>query len=141
MVMIIFGVLIGLIYFQSDTSFKSGIQNRYLDNLKTNLHFTIYSFRAGCFFFLITSQVMSNLSALEIFIRNRKFFRFCTKNFSTKIFFILFFRHESASGYYRASVYFVAQVFADLIPNRVIPNCFFSILIYFMIGSISFKNL
>jgi len=100
MVMIIFGVLIGLIYFQSDTSFKSGIQNR-----------------AGCFFFLITSQVMSNLSALEIFIRNRKFFR-----------------HESASGYYRASVYFVAQVFADLIPNRVIPNCFFSILIYFMIG-------
>lgn len=100
MIMIIFGVMIGLIYFQSDTSFSSGIQNR-----------------AGCFFFLITSQIMSNLSALEIFIRNRQFFR-----------------HESASGYYRASVYFVAQVFADLVPNRVIPNAFFSVIIYFMIG-------
>ena len=26
----IFGALVGLIYFQSDTSFKTGIQNRYL---------------------------------------------------------------------------------------------------------------
>lgn len=100
MVMVIFGLLIGLIYFQSDLSASSGIQNR-----------------AGCFFFLITSQVMSNLSALEVFIRNRQFFR-----------------HESASGYYRASVYFTAQVFADLIPNRVIPNTFFALIIYFMIG-------
>lgn len=100
MVMVIFGVLIGLIYFQSDLSIGAGIQNR-----------------SGCFFFLITSQVMSNLSALEIFIRNRQFFR-----------------HESASGYYRASVYFFAQIFADLVPNRVIPNTFFSVIIYFMIG-------
>jgi len=100
MVLVIFGVLIGIIYFQTDLSRTSGLQNR-----------------AGCFFFLVTSQIMSNLSALEVFIRNRKFFR-----------------HESASGYYRASVYFVSQVFADLIPNRVIPNTFFALIIYFMIG-------
>nr|XP_018669244.1 ATP-binding cassette sub-family G member 2-like [Ciona intestinalis] len=99
-IMIIFGVLIGLIYFQSDTSFTSGIQNR-----------------AGCFFFLITTQVMSNLSALELFIANRAHFI-----------------HESASGYYRVSVYFIAQIFADLVPNRLIPNTFFSLIIYFMIG-------
>jgi len=98
-VMVIFGLLIGLIYFQSDYSL-AGLQNR-----------------AGCFFFLATSQVMSNLSALEVFIRNRQFYR-----------------HESASGYYRASVYFFAQVLADLIPNRIIPNFMFSCIIYFMIG-------
>uniref|UniRef100_H2Z7L4 ABC transporter domain-containing protein n=1 Tax=Ciona savignyi TaxID=51511 RepID=H2Z7L4_CIOSA len=99
-IMIIFAVLIGLIYFQSDTSFKSGIQNR-----------------AGCFFFLVMTQVMSNLSALELFINNRAHFI-----------------HESASGYYRVSVYFIAQIIADLIPNRLIPNTFFSVIIYFMIG-------
>ncbi|XP_076805159.1 broad substrate specificity ATP-binding cassette transporter ABCG2-like isoform X2 [Clavelina lepadiformis] len=100
LLMITFGVLIGLIYFQTDTSFQSGIQNR-----------------SGCFFFLITSQVMSNLSALELFIKNRTHFI-----------------HESASGYYRVSVFFIAQVFADLIPNRLVPNLFFSVIIYFMIG-------
>ncbi|CAK8686948.1 unnamed protein product [Clavelina lepadiformis] len=97
---VVFGVLIGLIYYQSDTSFESGIQNR-----------------AGCFFFVITWQVMANLSALDLFIRNRKHFI-----------------HESASGYYRVSVYFIAQVFADLIPNRLFPNLIFSAIIYFMIG-------
>jgi len=44
------------------------------------------------------------------------------------------FRHEASSGYFRISVYYVAQVFADLIPNRLIPNTFFSIMTYFMIG-------
>nr|CAB3219645.1 ATP-binding cassette sub-family G member 2-like [Phallusia mammillata] len=99
-IMLIFALLIGLIYYQSDTSFKTGLQNR-----------------AGVFFFLITTQVMSNLSALEIFIRNRSHFI-----------------HESASGYYRVSVYFIAQVFADLVPNRFVPNLFFTVVIYFMVG-------
>jgi len=97
--MVIFGVLIGLIFFQSNLSL-AGLQNR-----------------AGCFFFLATSQVMSNLSALQVFIKNRKFYR-----------------HESASGYYRASAYFFSQVIGDLIPNRIIPNFIFSCIIYFMIG-------
>uniref|UniRef100_H2Z7L9 ABC transporter domain-containing protein n=1 Tax=Ciona savignyi TaxID=51511 RepID=H2Z7L9_CIOSA len=105
-IMIIFAVLIGLIYFQSDTSFKSGIQNR-----------------AGCFFFLVMTQVMSNLSALELFINNRAHFI-----------------HESASGYYRVSVYFIAQIIADLIPNRLIPNTFFSVIIYFMIAETLVAN-
>jgi len=34
------------------------------------------------------------------------------------------------------SVYFIAQVFADLIPNRLIPNAVFTIVIYFMIGAL-----
>lgn len=49
--------------------------------------------------------------------------------------FSLRYRHESASGYYRVSVYFLALVFADLIPNRLIPNILFSTIIYFMTGA------
>lgn len=97
--MIFFGVLMGLLYFQLDYT-PSGLQNR-----------------AGCFFFLVMMQVMSNLSALELFIKQRTHFI-----------------HESASGYYRVSVYFLALVFADLIPNRVIPNIVFSSIVYFMMG-------
>jgi len=99
-VMLMFGTIIGSIYFQVDNSIQSGLQNR-----------------AGCFFFLVMSQVMSNVSALTVFIRNRTFFR-----------------HESASGYYKTSVYFISQVFADIIPNRIVPNFLFSLIIYFMIG-------
>ncbi|XP_039247846.2 broad substrate specificity ATP-binding cassette transporter ABCG2-like [Styela clava] len=99
LLMVFFGVLMGLIYYQLDLT-PGGLQNR-----------------AGAFFFLIMMQVMSNLSALELFIKQRAHFL-----------------HESASGYYRVSVYFLALVFADLIPNRVIPNIVFSSIIYFMMG-------
>lgn len=99
LLMVFFGVLMGLIYYQMDLT-PGGLQNR-----------------AGAFFFLIMMQVMSNLSALELFIKQRAHFM-----------------HESASGYYRVSVYFIALVFADLIPNRVIPNIVFSSIIYFMMG-------
>jgi len=42
--------------------------------------------------------------------------------------------HECASGYYRVSAYFLSEVFCQLIPMRLIPLCFFSLIIYFMIG-------
>jgi len=93
-------ILIGTIYFQMDLSLPDGLQNR-----------------AGLFFFLVTSQVMSNLTALQVFIDNRKFFI-----------------HESASGYYRASVYFFSQILVDIIPNRIFPNLVFSLVLYFMAG-------
>jgi len=98
-IQIFMGALIGVIYWQIDLG-PNAIQDR-----------------AGIFFFLITSQVMSNLSALQVFIENRKFFI-----------------HESSSGYYRASVFFIAQVCADLLPNRVLPNLVFCTMIYFMCG-------
>ena len=43
-------------------------------------------------------------------------------------------RHESASGFYRVSTYFLAKVFCDIIPMRVVPLCVYSLIIYFMAG-------
>jgi len=97
---IFLGLTIGGIYYQIGTDYPSGVQNR-----------------SGIFFFLVTGQVMSNLSSLAVFITNRKFFV-----------------HESASGYYRASVFFISQVCCDLIPNRLIPSIFFTVIVYFMVG-------
>uniref|UniRef100_A0A3B4GY75 ATP-binding cassette, sub-family G (WHITE), member 2c n=1 Tax=Pundamilia nyererei TaxID=303518 RepID=A0A3B4GY75_9CICH len=47
----------------------------------------------------------------------------------------LFFKfHENSSGYYRTSVYFLSKIFADLIPNRMIPIIVFSAIAYYMMG-------
>ncbi|TNN46873.1 ATP-binding cassette sub-family G member 2 [Liparis tanakae] len=42
--------------------------------------------------------------------------------------------HENSSGYYRTSVYFLSKIFADLIPNRIIPILVFSAIAYYMMG-------
>ncbi|XP_008314845.1 broad substrate specificity ATP-binding cassette transporter ABCG2b [Cynoglossus semilaevis] len=73
--------------------------------------------RSGAFFFLIINMVFANLSALELFINER-----------------VIFIHENSSGYYRTSVYFLSKIFADLIPNRLIPILVFSSITYFMMG-------
>ncbi|XP_022107104.1 ATP-binding cassette sub-family G member 2-like isoform X2 [Acanthaster planci] len=97
--MIIFGLVVGGLYFQLDLS-TSGLQNR-----------------VGAFFFLIMNMVFSNLSAVELFIKER-----------------VIFIHESASGFYRCSAYFFAKVFCDLLPMRIIPTCIFCAITYWMIG-------
>ena len=48
--------------------------------------------------------------------------------------------HENASGYYRVTVFFLAQVLSDLIPKRIIPVCFYAVIVYFMIGEIRGNN-
>ncbi|XP_068752637.1 broad substrate specificity ATP-binding cassette transporter ABCG2-like isoform X1 [Montipora capricornis] len=73
--------------------------------------------RVGVFFFLVMNTVFGNLSAVELFIEERPTFI-----------------HESASGYYRISVYFLAKVFCDLIPLRLVPASIFSVVVYFMTG-------
>ncbi|KAL3066717.1 hypothetical protein OYC64_016625 [Pagothenia borchgrevinki] len=73
--------------------------------------------RSGAFFFLIINMVFGNLSAVELFINERAIFI-----------------HENSSGYYRTSVYFLSKIFADLIPNRMIPIFIFSAIAYFMMG-------
>uniref|UniRef100_A0A3Q0SD38 ATP-binding cassette, sub-family G (WHITE), member 2b n=1 Tax=Amphilophus citrinellus TaxID=61819 RepID=A0A3Q0SD38_AMPCI len=73
--------------------------------------------RTGAFFFLIINMVFGNLSAVELFINERAIFI-----------------HENSSGYYRTSVYFLSKIFADLIPNRVIPIFVFSAIAYYMMG-------
>uniref|UniRef100_A0A4W4FE15 ABC transporter domain-containing protein n=1 Tax=Electrophorus electricus TaxID=8005 RepID=A0A4W4FE15_ELEEL len=72
--------------------------------------------RTGAFFFLVINMVFGNLSAVELFISDR-----------------VLFIHENSSGYYRTSVYFLSKVFADLIPNRILP-VFFSAIPYFMMA-------
>ncbi|KAL5017918.1 hypothetical protein ScPMuIL_003640 [Solemya velum] len=98
--MMFFALLVGLIYLQIDDSCKSGIQNR-----------------TGVFFFIILNQIFGNLSAVEIFIKERKIFM-----------------HENVSGFYRVSAYFLAKIFCDVIPMRLIPVLVFSAITYFMIG-------
>uniref|UniRef100_A0A669CBR9 ATP-binding cassette, sub-family G (WHITE), member 2b n=1 Tax=Oreochromis niloticus TaxID=8128 RepID=A0A669CBR9_ORENI len=71
----------------------------------------------GAFFFLIINMVFGNLSAVELFINERAIFI-----------------HENSSGYYRTSVYFLSKIFADLIPNRMIPIIVFSAIAYYMMG-------
>ncbi|XP_017284377.1 broad substrate specificity ATP-binding cassette transporter ABCG2b isoform X1 [Kryptolebias marmoratus] len=73
--------------------------------------------RSGAFFFLIINMVFGNLSAVELFINER-----------------VIFIHENFSGYYRTSVYFLSKIFADLIPNRMIPIFVFSAIAYYMMG-------
>ncbi|KAM9770230.1 broad substrate specificity ATP-binding cassette transporter ABCG2b [Menidia menidia] len=73
--------------------------------------------RSGAFFFLIINMVFGNLSAVELFINERAIFI-----------------HENSSGYYRTSVYFLSKIFADLIPNRMIPILVFSAISYYMMG-------
>lgn len=46
----------------------------------------------------------------------------------------VFDRHENVSGYYRVSAYFLAKVFCDVIPLRMIPVILFSVIVYFMFG-------
>ncbi|XP_069545798.1 broad substrate specificity ATP-binding cassette transporter ABCG2b [Brachyistius frenatus] len=73
--------------------------------------------RTGAFFFLTINMVFGNLSAVELFINERAIFI-----------------HENSSGYYRTSVYFLSKIFADLIPNRIIPIVVFSAIAYYMMG-------
>lgn len=100
MVTTILAVLVGLIYLQVDNTIDTGVRNR-----------------TGAIFFIVTNQVMANLSAIELFIKERALFI-----------------HENAGGYYHVSTYFIAKLICDLIPLRVIPSMIFSSIVYFMIG-------
>ncbi|XP_053271490.1 broad substrate specificity ATP-binding cassette transporter ABCG2b [Pleuronectes platessa] len=97
---IFFALLVGLIYYQMPLTMPEALQNR-----------------SGAFFFLIINMVFGNLSAVEIFINERRIFI-----------------HENSSGYYRTSVYFLSKLFADLLPNRIIPIFAFAAIAYYMMG-------
>jgi ATP-binding cassette subfamily G (WHITE) protein 2 len=94
------GALIGLIYLNVDRTIDPGVKNR-----------------NGAIFFIITNQVFSNLSALELFIKER-----------------VLFVHENISGYYHILTYFISKLICDILPLRTIPAIGFSIIVYFMMG-------
>ncbi len=45
------------------------------------------------------------------------------------------FRHESVSGFYRVSVYFIGKLLCDVLPMRAVPIFIFSVITYWMIGA------
>ena len=47
-----------------------------------------------------------------------------------------FYRHEYASGYYRVFAYFLAKLFADLLPIRTIGPIVFCSVTYWMVGEL-----
>ncbi|KAL8563939.1 hypothetical protein ACOMHN_059369 [Nucella lapillus] len=98
--MVIFALIVGAVYFQISDTKTDGIQNR-----------------VGAFFFIVMNQVFGNLSAVELFIKERAIFI-----------------HENVSGFYRVSAYFMAKLLCDVVPMRLFPVIVFSVICYFMIG-------
>ncbi|XP_008991251.1 broad substrate specificity ATP-binding cassette transporter ABCG2 isoform X2 [Callithrix jacchus] len=98
-VTVILGLVIGAIYFGLKND-STGIQNR-----------------AGVLFFLTTNQCFSSVSAVELFVVEKKLFI-----------------HEYISGYYRVSSYFFGKLLSDLIPMRMLPSIIFTCIVYFMLG-------
>ncbi|XP_008314619.2 ATP-binding cassette sub-family G member 2 [Cynoglossus semilaevis] len=72
--------------------------------------------RMGAIFFITTNQCFATISSAELFIAERKLFV-----------------HEYISGYYRASVYFLSKVLAEIL-LRSITSTIFCCIVYFVIG-------
>lgn len=98
-VTIILSLVIGAIYFGLPND-RAGIQNR-----------------AGVLFFLTTNQCFSSVSAVELFVVEKKLFI-----------------HEYISGYYRVSSYFFGKLISDLLPMRFLSSVLFTCILYFMLG-------
>ncbi|NXY34008.1 ABCG2 protein, partial [Pomatorhinus ruficollis] len=98
------GLIVGAIFFGLENN-AAGIQNR-----------------MGAMFFLTTNQCFSSISAVELFVVEKKIFI-----------------HEYISGYYRISAYFIAKLMADLIPIRTLPSIIFTCIVYFMLGKYGLK--
>lgn len=92
-------ILVGALYFNTDRTYDNGTKNR-----------------LGAVFFIVANQVFLNLSALELFIKERQLFL-----------------HEVASGYYTCKIYFICKLLCDILPLRSIPSVLFSLIAYFMI--------
>ncbi|XP_007949889.1 broad substrate specificity ATP-binding cassette transporter ABCG2 [Orycteropus afer afer] len=95
----ILGLVVGAIFYGLKND-QTGIQNR-----------------AGVLFFLTTNQCFSSVSAVELFVVEKKLFI-----------------HEYISGYYRVSSYFFGKLLSDLLPMRTLPSIIFTCIIYFLLG-------
>ncbi|XP_055967275.1 broad substrate specificity ATP-binding cassette transporter ABCG2 [Sorex fumeus] len=98
-VTIILGLVVGAIFYDLKND-PTGIQNR-----------------AGVLFFLTTNQCFSSVSAVELFVVEKKLFI-----------------HEYISGYYRVSSYFFGKLLSDLLPMRMLPSIIFTCITYFLLG-------
>ncbi|XP_012928804.1 ATP-binding cassette sub-family G member 2-like isoform X2 [Heterocephalus glaber] len=98
-VTVVLALVIGAIYFRLEND-STGIQNR-----------------AGVLFFLTTNQCFTSVSAVELFVVEKKLFI-----------------HEYISGYYRVASYFFGKLLSDLLPMRLLPSVIFTCILYFMLG-------
>ncbi|CAB4009782.1 ATP-binding cassette sub-family G member 2 isoform X1 [Paramuricea clavata] len=73
--------------------------------------------RVGAFFFIVMNMVYANLDSIQLLITEKPIFV-----------------HETASGYYRVSVYFLAKIFGEFLPYRALSAFFFSCIVYWMAG-------
>ena len=71
--MIVLAALVGVIYFQLDDDY-AGFQNR-LQIVFCSTHTLVFC-RIGAFFFIAMNIVFGNLSAVELFIRERALFMY-----------------------------------------------------------------
>ncbi|CAF1354086.1 unnamed protein product [Rotaria magnacalcarata] len=92
-------ILVGFLYMNTDHTIENGVKNR-----------------LGAIFFIVSNEVFINLSALELFIKER-----------------VLFAHENISGYYRVSTYFISKLMCDIVLLRLFPSIVFSLISYFMI--------
>jgi ATP-binding cassette subfamily G (WHITE) protein 2 len=92
-------ILAGCLYMNTDHTLDNGVKNR-----------------LGAIFFIVSNEVFLNLSALELFMKER-----------------VLFAHENASGYYRVSTYFISKLLCDIVLLRLFPSIVFSLISYFMI--------
>ncbi|XP_066549196.1 broad substrate specificity ATP-binding cassette transporter ABCG2 isoform X1 [Amia ocellicauda] len=99
LVSVVLGLIVGAIFFGVKLD-NTGIQNR-----------------VGSLFFITTNQAFGSVSAIELFIKDKKLFI-----------------HQYTSGYYRLSAYFFSILLGDLIPMRTMPGIVFSLITYWMIG-------
>ncbi|XP_014679027.1 PREDICTED: ATP-binding cassette sub-family G member 2-like, partial [Priapulus caudatus] len=73
--------------------------------------------RTGAFFFMVMNVMFGNLSTVELFLNERHIFI-----------------HETISGFYRVSAYFLAKLFCDILPMRIVPTTLFATITYWMVG-------
>ncbi|CAH8562924.1 unnamed protein product [Heterobilharzia americana] len=73
--------------------------------------------RTGLFFFCTLQVIFVNLATIELFIKER-----------------VLFIHESSSGYYQVSVYFLSKILCDILPTKVLPIILFMPICYWMAG-------
>ncbi|RUS71402.1 hypothetical protein EGW08_020833 [Elysia chlorotica] len=91
---------VGSLFFQIDDKDRKALQDR-----------------SGVIFFLSLTQQFINISAVSVFIAERRLFR-----------------HEISNGYYRVSAYFFSKVICDLIPLRLLPVAIVTLITHFAIG-------
>ena len=61
--------------------------------------------------------IFSAITSLELFIMERSLFV-----------------HEKTSGFYRSSAYFLAKIFCEILPTRVVPTLFYAVITAYMAG-------